>query len=211
MHSGQLKDTAAKLKLKMAFVTPYAKQANRAERAIRTAKSHMIAVRAGFHTDCPHTYLDKGLFQIEMTLNIPHPFEYHPSVSAYEGIHGESFSFQVYPIAPVGSKVLAWDAPDHRRSWADHGVEAVYLGPAIDHHRAFEVPNTSASRITNTVWWFLHDVHPDHSLLYAPCGLAYPPTKTPRTTGRTYWEDTSSNQSSVSALLPASDLSSATK
>jgi hypothetical protein len=59
-----------------------------------------------------------------------------------------------HPIAPVGTKILTWDAPDHRGSWADHGVEAVYLGPAIEHLRSFEVwvPNTSAPRITNTVW-----------------------------------------------------------
>jgi hypothetical protein len=39
------------------------------------------------------------------------------------------------------------------------------------------VPNTSASRITNTVWWFLHDVSPDVSLLESNMSHAYPPTR----------------------------------
>jgi hypothetical protein len=134
---------------------------------------------AGFHLDCPPSYLDKALFQMEMTLNIVRPFEYDPAVSAYEGLYESSFDFKRHPIAPVGTKVLTWDAPDHRGSWADHGVPAVYLGPAPDHFRAFEVwvPNTSAARITNTVWWFMHDVRPDTALLEADETHAYPPTK----------------------------------
>jgi hypothetical protein len=114
-----------------------------------------------------------------MTLNIVRPFEYDPSVSSYEGLLGSSFDFRHHPIAPVGTKVLTWDAPDHRGSWADHSVPAVYLGPAPDHFRAFEVwvPNTSASRISNTVWWFMHDVTPDPALLQMDLAHAYPPTR----------------------------------
>ena len=67
-----------------------------------------------------------------MTLNIIRPFEYDSVISAYEGLVGVKFNFQQHPIAAVGTKVLTWDAPDHRGSWADHGVEAVYLGPATD-------------------------------------------------------------------------------
>jgi hypothetical protein len=146
-------EAASQLKLKWNLVTPYVKNPNRAERAIRTAKNHIIATRAGFHPDCPSILLDKCLFQIELTLNIIRPYDYNPSLSAYEGLHGTTFNFVQHPIAPAGAKVLTWDAPDHRGTWADHGVPAVYLGPATDHLRAFEVwvPNTSAARITNTV------------------------------------------------------------
>jgi hypothetical protein len=97
-----------------------------------------------------------------MTLNILRPYEYDPRISAYEGLHGLTVNFHQHPIAPVGTKVLTWDAPDHRGSWADHGVPAVYLDPAPNHFRAFEVwvPHTSASHITNTVWWFMTSVQP---------------------------------------------------
>jgi hypothetical protein len=117
--------------------------------------------------------------QIEMTLNIIHPYEYDPRISAYEGVHGESHDFNAHPIAPVGAKVLTWDAPEHRGTWDDHGVEAVYLEPALNQLRAFEVwvPNTSAARITNTVWWFLKDLEPAATLLQEDTAIAYPPTK----------------------------------
>ena len=174
-RSQPLLNLAAELQLQWELVPPYVKNPNRAERAIRTAKNHIIASRAGFHRDCPHTYLDKCLTQIELTLNLVRPFDYDPSHSAYEGLMGCSYNFEQHPIAPVGAKVLTWDSPSHRGTWADHGVEAVYLGPAEHHLRAFEVwvPNTSAPRITNTVWWFMHDVRPDTALLGIDPSHAY--------------------------------------
>jgi hypothetical protein len=170
---------AEQLQLKWSLVPPHVKNPNRAERAIRTAKNHVISSRAGFHPDCPAIFLDRCFFQIELTLNIIRPFDYDPTISAYEGIMGKAFDFLRHPIAPVGTKILTWDSPDHRGTWADHGVPAVYLGAAPDHLRAFEVwvPNTSALRITNTVWWFLHDVSPDVSLLESNTSHAYLPTK----------------------------------
>ena len=179
-RSQPLLDLAASMNLRWELVPPFVKNPNRAERAIRTAKNHIIATRAGFHPDCPHTYLDKCLTQIELTLNIVRPFDYDPTKSAYEGLTGCSYNFDQHPIAPVGAKVLTWDSPTHRGTWADHGVEAVYLGPAENHLRAFEVwvPNTSAPRITNTVWWFLHHkVEPNTPLIEPSLTLAYPPSK----------------------------------
>jgi hypothetical protein len=85
---------AKTLKVTWDLVTPYVKNPNRSERAIRTAKNHLISAWAGFHPEGPHTYLDKCLYQIEMTLNILRPFEYDPGISAYEGLHGCTFNFQ---------------------------------------------------------------------------------------------------------------------
>ena len=125
-RSLDLIETARSLKLKIEYISPEVKRPNRAERAIRTAKNHIIATRAGFHPDCSHAYLDKCLPQILITLNIIHPFEYDDSISAYQGVHGTTFNFNHHPIAPLGCKVLTWDSPDNRGSWADHGIEAIY-------------------------------------------------------------------------------------
>ena len=76
------------------LVPPFGKNPNRSERAIRTAKNHLISVRSGFHPDCPTDHIDRCLSQIEMTLNVVRPFEYQPQVSAYEGIYGASFNFR---------------------------------------------------------------------------------------------------------------------
>jgi hypothetical protein len=177
--STAVRKMAKAMDIQFAFVPPHDKSPNRAERAIRTAKNHLISSRAGFHRDCPTIFLDKCLRQIEMTLNLVHPFEYDPTISAYEGVFGQTFNFQQHPIAPVGAKILTWDSPEIRGTWADHGVEAIYLGPAMDHLRSFEVwvPGTSAARITNTVWWFL-DEKPDSILLRPDMSLAYPPSRT---------------------------------
>jgi hypothetical protein len=185
--SAAVKAMAVTMNVRLGFVPPNDKSPNRAERAIRTAKNHLIAARAGFHKDCPTIYLDKCIHQIEMALNLLHPYEYDPTISAYEGVFGHTINFQQHPIAPVGSKVLTWDSPSLRGTWADYGVEAVYLGPAMDHLRSFEVwvPHTSAARVTNTVWWFLAD-QPDAILLKPDDSLAYPPSKTrpnPRNNG----------------------------
>ncbi len=108
--------------------------------------------------------------QILITLNIIHPFEYDDSISAYQGVHGTTFNFNHHPIAPLGYRVLTWDSPDNRRSWSDNGIETIYIGPALDHFRAFNVwiPTNSASRVSNTVWWFMKPFKPSLHLTLLP-------------------------------------------
>ncbi len=91
--SPEARQIATELNLDWDLVNPYQKEPNRAERAIRTGKNHMIAYRAGFHRECPNHFLDRCLFQIELTLNIVHPFEYDPLISAHHGIFGQRFRF----------------------------------------------------------------------------------------------------------------------
>jgi hypothetical protein len=133
-RSADLRQAMLDLDLTLSSVSPYDKSANRAERAIRTAKNHIIAARAGFHRIGSPIYLDKGIKQIELTLNT-----LHPTMSAFAAIHGYPFDFRKHPIAPVGTKVFTWNAPEQRGSWADHGVPDIYMGPAMDHLRAFKV------------------------------------------------------------------------
>jgi hypothetical protein len=85
-----------------------------------------------------------------------YPYEYNPSMSAHEGLIGAPFAFLRHPIAPAGCRVLTWNSPDTRGTWADHGVEGIYLGPAPDHFRGFRiwVPQHSAMRISGAIWWF---------------------------------------------------------
>ena len=178
-RSLDLQEKAEELKLTIEYIAPEVKRPNRAERAIRTAKNHIIATRAGFHPDFSHIYLDKCLPQMELALNIIHPFEYDETISAYQGIYNKTFNFKHHPIAPLGCKVLTWDSPDNRGSWADHGIEAMYTGPALDHFRSFDIwiPSNSASRVSNTVWWFMTPIKPDQDLLRLAPEIAYPPTR----------------------------------
>jgi hypothetical protein len=177
--SEDLRDVAVELDMHIEFISTEAKRANRAERAIRTAKNHIVATRAGFHPDFSHAFLDKCLPQMKLALNVIHPFEYDNNVSAYEGLHRAKFDFKRHPIAPLGCKVLAWDAPENRGSWADHGIEGMYIGPALNHFRSFNIwiPSTSALRIANTVWWFMAPIKPSQEFLQLDLDVAYPPTR----------------------------------
>jgi hypothetical protein len=116
---------------------------------------------------------------MELALNVIHSFEYNNSISAYEGIHRANFDFKRHPIAPLGCKFLTWDAPENRGSWADHGIEGMYIGPALNYYRSFNiwVPSTSASRIAYTVWWFMAPIKPSQEFLQLDLDLAYPPTR----------------------------------
>jgi hypothetical protein len=117
---------------------------------------------------------------MELTLNTLHPFEYDPRISACHGVFGSPFDFMSHPIAPAGSKVLTWDSPDRRGSWSDHETEAIYFGPALHHFRAFRVwvPQTSALRITATVWWFFPSFKPDENLVrLQDTTISYPPNR----------------------------------
>jgi hypothetical protein len=72
-------------------------------------------------------------------MNLLHPFEYDPAISAHHGLFGSRFDLARHPIAPAGAKVLTWDSPDTRGSWADHGIPGIYLGPAMNHFRGFHI------------------------------------------------------------------------
>jgi hypothetical protein len=107
---------------------------------------------------------------MELTLNLIHPFEYDPRISAYQGLMGRPFDFSRHPIlvAPAGSKVLTWDSPDNRGTWVDHGVECIYVGPALDHFRGFRiwVPEHSTMHISGAVWWFWKPFPTDENPLH---------------------------------------------
>jgi hypothetical protein len=78
------------------------------------------------------------------------------------------------PPSNGGCKVLTWDAPENRGSWADHGIEGMYIGPALNHYRSFNiwVPSTSALRIANTVWWFMAPIKPSQEFLQLDLDVA---------------------------------------
>jgi hypothetical protein len=99
--SEDLRDFALELDIHIEFISTESKRANHAERAIRTAKNHIITTRAGFHPDFSHALLH----QMKLALNVIHSFEYDDNISAYEGIHRAKFEFKRHPIAPLGCKV----------------------------------------------------------------------------------------------------------
>ena len=50
-----------------------------------------------------------------------------------------TFDYKKTPLAPLGIKVLAYEMPLHRASWASHGKEGWYVGPAREHYQCYRV------------------------------------------------------------------------
>ena len=64
-----------------------------------------------------------------------------------------------YPIGPAGTKVLVYENPQQRASYADNGVEGFYLGLAHNHYRCHKVwiTSTRSDRTSDTLSWHIQD------------------------------------------------------
>lgn len=144
------------------YLPPSNHRANKAERAIRDAKNHLISILATVHPDFPLAQWDELLEQAELTLNHLRPYRPNPTICAYEGLHRSKFDFLAHPIAPLGTKVLVHESPDTRGTWDPHGVAGFYIGPALTHHRAYRafITVTQRIRISDTLAWF-----PEHFVM----------------------------------------------
>ena len=138
------------------YCPPHTHRSLKAERAIRTLKNHLVATLCTADPDCPLTLWDEMLPRAEICLNHLIPYSPNVTVSAYAGMYGGAFDFAAHPIAPIGTRVLIHDKSAVRASWAPHGVPGYYLGPALQHYRAYRVWSTSTNttRVTDTVAWF---------------------------------------------------------
>jgi len=143
--------------IKAEYVAPHQHRANKAERAIRTFKNHFIAILSATDPDFPMADWDLLLPQAEMTINMLRGSKVNPFISAYQQLHGQ-YDFEHNPIAPPGIKVLIHEKPQQRETWAPHGVEGWYIGPAMQHHRCYNVLTkaTKRVRITDTLSWHPH-------------------------------------------------------
>jgi hypothetical protein len=73
-------------------------------------------------------------------------------MSAYAQLNGH-FDFNIMPLAPPGTRIIANENPNQRAFWDPHGVDGYYLGPALDHYRCYQVhvTKTKGKRIVDTV------------------------------------------------------------
>jgi hypothetical protein len=61
-------------------------------------------------------------------------------------------------MAPPGTRIIAHETPGRRRTWAPHGQDGWYIGPALEHYRCYTVyiTKTRSNRIVETVEFFPH-------------------------------------------------------
>ena len=93
--------------------------------------------------------------QAEMTLNMLKPSRLNPRLSAYAQLSG-AFDYNTTPLPSPGTKKIVYETPSSRESWATHGIEGWYVGPAMEHYRNFGccIPTTGSERIAEAVEFF---------------------------------------------------------
>jgi hypothetical protein len=108
-----------------------------------------------------------------MTLNMLRKSRINPKLSAATHIFGQ-YDFNRAPMAPPGTRIIAHETPSRRRTWAPHGQDGWYIGPALEHYRKtrgnrsvetvefppekFTIPSPSSQdlAVESTVIWLCH-------------------------------------------------------
>ena len=118
-----------------------------------------MAGLASVHPAFPISEWDRLINQCNITLNLLRASRIHPHLSAYSGLFG-NFDFLRTPLAPPGTKIVFHNKPSQRASWAFHGQEGWYIGPAMDHYRNITAyfPKERSEKVTDTVTFLPHDV-----------------------------------------------------
>jgi hypothetical protein len=81
---------------------------------------------------------DRLLPQAVITLNMLRTSIINPKLSAATHIYGQ-YDFNRAPMAPPGTRIIAHETPNRRRTWAPHGQDGWYIGPALEHYRCYTV------------------------------------------------------------------------
>ena len=118
-------------------VEAYNHRVNAAEPAVKTAKYHAIAHFATLDLTCPIQVWDRMLPTIECTLNLLQKSRRNNKVSAYVELKG-AFDWNATPLAPLGTKGVAFIDPEARATWAPHCNEVYVTGMCPNHYRLLE-------------------------------------------------------------------------
>ena len=96
--------------------------------------------------------------QCQDTLNMLRTYRLHPHMSSFTHMNGP-FDYNATPMVSPGIRKLVYENPQQRKTWAQHGVDAWYIGYCPDHYRCHKtyVPATRGERISHTVSFSPHD------------------------------------------------------
>jgi hypothetical protein len=142
------------------LVPPYSHRRNSAERAIRSFKDHLIAGLCSTDKSFQMHLWDSLLPQVVITLNMLRRSRINPKLSAATHIFGQ-YDFNRAPMASPGTRIIAHETPSTRRTWAPHGQDGWYIGPALEHYRCYTVyiNKTRGNRIVETVEFFPEEIN----------------------------------------------------
>lgn len=135
------------------LVPPYNHRRNIAERAIQTAKGHIIANMLGCAESFPMQEWHRLLPQIELTLNMLRPANVRQTISAHSYVYG-IHDYNRMPLAqPLGCETQCFVDPEQGTSFGAHLLDSWHIGSSEDHYRAYKVfmRQTKAEGITDTI------------------------------------------------------------
>jgi hypothetical protein len=137
------------------LVPPYIHRRNAAERAIRSFKDNLISGLCSTDKSFPMHLWDRLLPQAVITLKMLRTSRINPKLSASTHLDGQ-YDYNRSPMAPPGTRIIAHETPSRRRTWAPHGQDGWYIGPALEHYRCYTVyiNKTRGERIVETVNFF---------------------------------------------------------
>jgi hypothetical protein len=137
------------------LVPPYRHRRNSAERAIRSFKDHLIAGLCSTDKSFPMHLCDILLPQAVITLNMLRTSRINPKLSAATHLYGQ-YDLTRAPMAPPGTRIIAHETPNRRRTWAPHGQDGWYIRPALEHYRCdtVYVTKTRGEQVVETVVFF---------------------------------------------------------
>jgi hypothetical protein len=128
------------------LVPPYSHRRNSAKRAIRSFKDHLIAGLCSTDKSFPMHLWDRLLPNAVITLSMLRTSRIYPKLSAARHLFGQ-YDFNRSPMAPPGTRIIAHETPNQRRTWAPHGQYGWYLGPITD-----VIPFTSPKLGETELW-----------------------------------------------------------
>jgi hypothetical protein len=125
---------------------------NSAERAIRSFKDHLIAGLCTTDKSFLMHLWDRLLPQAVITFNMLRTSRTNPKLSASTHIFGQ-YDFNRAPMAPPVTRIISHETPNRRSTWAPHGQDGWYIGPALEHYTCYTVytTKTRGNRIMETV------------------------------------------------------------
>jgi hypothetical protein len=135
------------------LVPAYSHRQKPAERAIRSFKDNLIDRLCSTDKSFPMHLWDIILLpQAVITLNMLITSRINPKLSAATHIYGQ-YDFNRAPMAPPGTRIMAHGTPNRRRTWAPHGQDGWYIGPALEHYQCYTVyvTKTRGERVVETV------------------------------------------------------------
>jgi hypothetical protein len=125
--SAALKHYFTEKEMNYQLVPPHCHRNNAAERAIGTFKKHLKSGLATVDTDFPAHLRDRILHQAEITLNLLRASWLHPQLSATAHYHGP-IDYNKTAFGPPCCKIIAYEKPAQRRTWAAHEQPRLSLG-----------------------------------------------------------------------------------